>query len=619
MATDGRQAIHLKNYRMLSRALEYLPAFPDRGRLLTALPRLLAELGEGGDVAVWVPTGRGFRLFAASRRLTLKEVADTGLVGRAFSSGKPVHVSDVRKDPDFIPEPSLEILSELAIPLFEREEPVAVLNVDRPVPFHPTEVEGLVRFGASVSAQLTQRAEAWEAGTLAQLSQRLIDVAAAPEVARAALAVLAEALEAPLGAVLRPGGVLAEVGGARPPAEVRRRLLRLRVPAFFANDAPWPGLAALAVLPLPGGETAIAIGHPEPHPWRRAERSLLKAAGGIVGLAFARARERERLLRTEKLVLRAFDAPLRAAAEQILAEAVALIPGAQGGTLLLKEEGRFRLAAAIGYDLEALASRSIDEAALALWYGDALELKKPRVRRGRAIPWQALRERLGDALPEAGKIRATLGLPVAYGGEVLAFLNVENFENEGAFDEESVYVAEAFAAPIAALLHEVGRRSLLERIARRDPLTGLFNRRAFDERLAEELARARRYRQPLALVVLDLQGFKAINDELGHAAGDRALVAVAEALKANLRETDRAYRWGGDEFALILPQTGGAEAKNAARRHAAAIAAVAVEGRSLAANFGVASFPEDGDDARALLEAADRRMYRAKARGQSLL
>src|ERR1019366_164042 len=100
-------------------------------------------------------------------------------------------------------------------------------------------------------------------------------------------------------------------------------------------------------------------------------------------------------------------------------------------------------------------------------------------------------------------------------------------------------------------LEELRQRFYLESI--RDPLTGLFNRRYFDERLAEEYERSRRHKLPLLLIVIDADHFKRINDELGHAAGDAALVALARVLSQRHRKTDVLARIGGEEFAVLLP------------------------------------------------------------------
>jgi diguanylate cyclase len=170
----------------------------------------------------------------------------------------------------------------------------------------------------------------------------------------------------------------------------------------------------------------------------------------------------------------------------------------------------------------------------------------------------------------------------------------------------------------------------LERLSHHDSLTGLFNRRRFDEELSRQLAYTRRYGSGGALLVLDLDRFKQINDELGHAAGDRALCAVAEVLKDNLRLTDTlgrdasgvAARLGGDEFVVLLPEVDGEGARSAAARIAEALAArdLTFEGRpvQLAASIGIALYDENGaPPAEDLLLAADRAMYEAKAGGGS--
>jgi diguanylate cyclase (GGDEF)-like protein len=119
----------------------------------------------------------------------------------------------------------------------------------------------------------------------------------------------------------------------------------------------------------------------------------------------------------------------------------------------------------------------------------------------------------------------------------------------------------------------------------------------------------------MALVLCDLNGFKALNDRNGHAAGDEALEVVGGVLTSVLRTADAAFRIGGDEFALILPETGEEEARAAVDRVSAAMSvAFAARDENLAAGFGVAICPRDGDDPRPLFRAADREMYAAKPR-----
>ena len=157
----------------------------------------------------------------------------------------------------------------------------------------------------------------------------------------------------------------------------------------------------------------------------------------------------------------------------------------------------------------------------------------------------------------------------------------------------------------------------LEEAARTDTLTALPNRRAFDERLAIELSRTNRTDQPLALLIGDIDGFKSLNDRFGHAAGDQALTALGRVLVEECRVIDMPARIGGEEFAVLLPATSGADAVVTADRLRAAVSGIHDgSGRPLTMSFGVAVHPPYGDSADALLRAADRALYTAKAEGR---
>lgn len=148
-----------------------------------------------------------------------------------------------------------------------------------------------------------------------------------------------------------------------------------------------------------------------------------------------------------------------------------------------------------------------------------------------------------------------------------------------------------------------------------DPLTGLYNRRLFSEALEKELNRARRYGSPLGLVILDLHRFKEVNDKHGHPRGDEVLQAAAATLKKALRTSDSAFRIGGDEFALLLPQTDAAQALALSRRVGMVFGesiAYFQMGVSVSMDHGVATFPQDGDQADQLIRIADERLYHLK-------
>lgn len=157
----------------------------------------------------------------------------------------------------------------------------------------------------------------------------------------------------------------------------------------------------------------------------------------------------------------------------------------------------------------------------------------------------------------------------------------------------------------------------LEALATQDGLTGLKNHRAFQDRLADEIARARRYGIPLSLVMLDVDHFKQYNDTFGHPAGDQVLLKVAEKLREALRESDYAARYGGEEFVLILPQTDTVGAVQIAERCREALEEAAWEHRPVTASFGVASLLPCHRDGVSLLTDADRLLYQAKAGGRN--
>jgi diguanylate cyclase (GGDEF)-like protein len=148
-----------------------------------------------------------------------------------------------------------------------------------------------------------------------------------------------------------------------------------------------------------------------------------------------------------------------------------------------------------------------------------------------------------------------------------------------------------------------------------DPLTGLYNRRLFAESFEKELNRARRYGHPLGLVILDLHRFKEVNDKHGHPRGDDVLRAAAGTLKKALRTSDFAFRIGGDEFALLLPQTDSAQALALSRRVETAFGEMIAPLQltvGVGMDHGVAIFPQDAEQADQLIRVADERLYRQK-------
>ena len=226
---------------------------------------------------------------------------------------------------------------------------------------------------------------------------------------------------------------------------------------------------------------------------------------------------------------------------------------------------------------------------------------------------------------DGGANVAALGFPLECRGRVVAAL--VGLDRAPA-SREPVFAAATLAALRRAL--EPGGIALdnailvqrAEALSVTDDLTQLYNSRFLNDALRKETKRAMRSGWPLSLLFIDLDGFKRINDAYGHLLGSRALIEAAAIIKASARETDIVARFGGDEFSILLPETGADGALMVARRLRDRIArytflADSSNGHRLTASIGVATLPDAADTAERLLQAADAAMYRIKVTGKN--
>ena len=156
----------------------------------------------------------------------------------------------------------------------------------------------------------------------------------------------------------------------------------------------------------------------------------------------------------------------------------------------------------------------------------------------------------------------------------------------------------------------------LQDLAIHDPLTRVLNARAFSNRLTQELHRNRRYRRPVSLLYLDLDNFKELNDSRGHQTGDTVLRLVADAMRLAVRETDIVGRMGGDEFAVLMPETDGELADAVAQRLAEGIKTAFPGTPTVSASIGIVSFDDTAATSDEILRRADQAMYEAKRAGK---
>jgi diguanylate cyclase (GGDEF)-like protein len=198
-------------------------------------------------------------------------------------------------------------------------------------------------------------------------------------------------------------------------------------------------------------------------------------------------------------------------------------------------------------------------------------------------------------------------------------LHVSVCFDEGRGDEHDHHALDLLLGHLAALWRTVLRQEELERAAGHDALTGLPNRRAFEAELRRRVALSRRRGLGFTLAMVDLDHFKLVNDQLGHPEGDTVLRRSGEAIRASLRTSDRVFRVGGEEFALILETGDGSGVADLLERSREAVKGLGVEpleGRVLSASIGWAVYPEDADDRSELIALADAALYRAKSEGR---
>ena len=211
---------------------------------------------------------------------------------------------------------------------------------------------------------------------------------------------------------------------------------------------------------------------------------------------------------------------------------------------------------------------------------------------------------------------AMVSVPLKVAGRTIAMLNVYRHGDDVQFSEYEALIIERFGIIVALALDSARQHDLLRTQADTDDLTGLLNRRAFNHRLDVLFHRARQTSTPLSLVEVDIDHFKLINDQHGHRAGDAALVAVADALMRSVREGELVARVGGEEFAIILPNTDAAASLAIAERSRSSVTADGYVGPPLTMSAGVASYPLHATDADGLLRAADTALYAAKNAGR---
>jgi diguanylate cyclase (GGDEF)-like protein len=220
----------------------------------------------------------------------------------------------------------------------------------------------------------------------------------------------------------------------------------------------------------------------------------------------------------------------------------------------------------------------------------------------------------GEELISRG-IKSIIYLPLVAKGDVIGNLTIASCKRD-AYSPPQVLLLERLASQISTSIANAQLYSKAEQRARVDELTGLFNRRHFDENISLEIGRHSRYGSVFSIAFLDLDNFKTYNDTMGHTMGDKLLTHIGQVIKSSLRNIDLAFRYGGDEFAILMPHTSSDDAFAVSERVRSKIYN---PGRGtqilITVSIGVASWPGDGLKADDVVDAADRALYHAKRTG----
>lgn len=283
---------------------------------------------------------------------------------------------------------------------------------------------------------------------------------------------------------------------------------------------------------------------------------------------------------------------------------------------------------------------TVDHVAVLLVEGEALRLRAHQGRLTSAFPMGAMLpagagvvgralgsnqsviendvSRVGDYISGFAETQAEICVPLIYFGEKLGVIALDSAQ-KNAFDDEDKQPLESVADICAAAIQNANNFDRMKQLAYVDGLTGIHNRRFFEMRIMEELERAGRFQGRLSVIMADIDNFKKLNDEFGHLLGDEILRSVSSILKQQLRKMDMVCRYGGDEFAILVPETTGDNALRVAEKLRRQVESNDFPGvpRPVTISIGVAEYPANGMTRDEVVSAADSALYSAKEAGRN--
>jgi len=353
--------------------------------------------------------------------------------------------------------------------------------------------------------------------------------------------------------------------------------------------------------------------------WRRVSRAALPPPAKAVR-HFRNDADRLSALIDDAHRLNRFTNDLSSLAEHTVTMVTARLRASRV-SLFLKSDvpGKLTAVEAAGLDKDVR-----DKAILILGEGIAGELAQTKKI---ALVKEAGRD--GPASQRSYKQSSYMIVPLIHEPDIVGVLCVTDRFEDGPFTDDDLVYMQAFAQMTGQIVHNALQFRAADALATIDEGTQLYNRRHFNRVLPQEVMRAKRYKHDLTLAMIDIDHFKKYNDSMGHQAGDRALAIVAKILRESFRQADIVVRYGGEEFAVIMPETSrkegnGVEFVDRARRsveEARLLFDDPTNGtrRPLTISGGVATFPLQADSWEEVLKKADQALYKAKARGRNCI
>ena len=212
-------------------------------------------------------------------------------------------------------------------------------------------------------------------------------------------------------------------------------------------------------------------------------------------------------------------------------------------------------------------------------------------------------------------IKSVIAVPIFHNKNIIGIIRTDS-QDENRFLQEDMVVVSILVSMAEMTVENI---SLLEKtrdLSIIDGLTGVYVRKFFDERLHQEIARASRFKTPLCVLLSDIDHFKKFNDTYGHQQGDKALKRFSQVLKNNCREMDIVTRYGGEEFAIIMPETSKSECLKIAENIRNNFRDELINGQHITVSIGISAYPDDATEHSQLIRKSDERLYIAKSTGR---